>query len=166
MIKLTRYCPSGHNLQPLRYIPVIKTDACDVIRMNIGWAGGLKGGGEWRRPQQGKCPPAYIVVLQDLYLRKTGTVDHGIAALTILLSAAEKGLGGCMFTSINKKPLIDYFKIQEKYKILMVIALGKPKEMVIIDDATPSDDLIYWRDKDGNNHVPMLKSEYYIIDES
>lgn len=71
-----------------------------------------------------------------------------------------------MFTSINKKPLIDYFKIQEEYQLLMVIALGNPKEMVIIDDATPSDDLIYWRDKDGNHHVPKLKSEYYIIDES
>jgi len=45
------------------------------------------------------------------------------------------------------------FSIPEKYEILLVLALGKPVEKVILDIIKDSD-VRYWRDKNMNHHVP------------
>ena len=67
--------------------------------------------------------------------------DEGIAAQTILLSAAEKGLGGCMFASINIPELNSKLEIPSELSARMVIALGYPKETVVIDEASEGDNL-------------------------
>jgi len=62
-------------------------------------------------------------------------LDTGIAAQTILLGAVEVGLGGCMIGSIDRAALKSALHIPESFEILLVIALGKPKEEIVIDES-------------------------------
>ncbi len=49
---------------------------------------------------------------------------------------------------------IDGLDIPEKYKILLVIALGAPKEDIMIEPLGPDGSVRYWRDEKGIHHVP------------
>jgi len=80
--------------------------------------------------------------------------DHGIAAQSILLGAAEKGLGGCMIGTVQREELRNALDIPARYEILLVLALGKPREKVVIEAADNTGDIKYWRDSQGTHHVP------------
>jgi hypothetical protein len=43
--------------------------------------------------------------------------------------------------------------IPERYEILLVLALGRPIEKVVVDDIIAGD-FKYWREEDGTHHVP------------
>jgi nitroreductase len=90
---------------------------------------------------------------------------NGIAAQTILLGATEKGFGGCMMAAVDKDELRQFLNIQPKYEILLVIALGKPKEKVVLDELPPGVDTTYWRDKDDVHHVPQRRLVDVIVAE-
>ncbi len=51
-----------------------------------------------------------------------------------------------------------------QYEILLVLALGKPREQVVIDEVGPNGDIKYWRDSDGVHHVPKRSLQELIID--
>jgi nitroreductase len=70
-----------------------------------------------------------------------------------LLGATEAGLGGCIIGSIKRDELSDELSIPDNFEILLIVALGKPVENVIIEDIKNAD-VKYWRDKDKNHHVP------------
>ncbi|KPK96061.1 nitroreductase, partial [bacterium SM23_31] len=90
--------------------------------------------------------------------------DHGIAAQSILLGAVEKGFGGGIIASIKKDELREALHIEPRYEILLVIALGKPKETVVIDTVGPDGDIKYWRDGEGVHHVPKRTLNEIIIE--
>ena len=48
-------------------------------------------------------------------------------------------------------------------ELLLVIALGKPKEEVVIDDLTPEGDIKYWRDDGKVHHVPKRTLDELIL---
>lgn len=151
LVDLARLSSSGANLQSLKYLLSTEPERNARIFATLGWAGYLK---EWDGPKEGERPSGYIVVLFDQSIAKTPFWDHGIAAQSILLGAAERGLGGCMFGNIRKDELRTSLGIEDHLEILLVIALGKPKEEVRLVPLGPDGDVKYYRDAYGIHYVP------------
>lgn len=159
-IELARCSPSAANLQPLKYVLSCDSHKNALIFPHLAWAGYLK---SWPGPIEGERPPAYIIILGDTEISKSFGCDHGIAAQSILLGAAEKGLQGCIIGSVNRKALQEVLKIPSRYEILLVLALGKPKETAILETVKTSGDIKYWRDEKDVHHVPKRSLEDIII---
>lgn len=153
MVNCARLIPSAQNLQPLKYL-VVDGKERELVFQTLKWAGYLT---EWDGPSEGERPAAYIVILSDTEISKNVKWDHGIAAQTILLCSMSHGIGGCIIGSVNKAQLSDSLYIPERYTIELVIALGYPKEKVVIDEINDGDDIRYYRDKDETHHVPKRK---------
>jgi nitroreductase len=151
LVDLARLTGSAGNKQPLKYIISSDPSTNASIFSTLAWAGYLK---DWPGPEEGERPSAYIVMLGDTAISNSYNFDNGIAAQTILLGAVEKGLGGCMILSIRKEQLRELLNIPAQFEILLVIALGKPRETVILEDIGADGDVKYWRDNDGKHHVP------------
>lgn len=164
LVDLARLSASAANRQPLRYILSTDREINAEIFPTLGWAGYLK---DWPGPIEGERPAAYIVVLADttLSLPAYVGVDHGLAAQNILLGAVERGLGGCIIGSVKRDQLRQVLAIPERYEILVVLALGKPKETVVVEEIGPDGDIKYWRDADGVHHVPKRRLTDLIIGE-
>ena len=160
LIDLARLSASGSNLQPLKYIISYKPQKNALIFQHLAWAGYLK---DWPGPEEGEKPAAYIIILGDTKIKKDFGCDHGIAAQSILLGAVENGFGGCMFGSIKREKLRQTLKIPSRYEILLVLAIGKPKETVVIESTGETKDIKYWRDSEGIHHVPKRSLEEIII---
>jgi nitroreductase len=154
LVDLARLTPSGQNKQTLKYYLARSKESNEKIFKTLAWARDLK---DWGGPPAGERPSAYIVICQDREYRMAGGVDHGITAQTILLGATEMGLGGCMLGNIKREELQDALDLPQQYEILLVVALGKPKETIVIDEIDPDGDITYWRDKDQVHHVPKRK---------
>ncbi|MCD6436237.1 MAG: nitroreductase family protein [Clostridiales bacterium] len=161
LIDLARLSSSGKNIQALKYILSYSEETNEKVFKNLKWAGYLK---DWDGPIDGEKPSAYIIMLLDLELTNYCYWDHGIAAQSILLGATELNIGGCMFGAIDKVNLAKDFDIDPRYEIKMVIALGKPKENVILDEIGENGGIKYWRDDDKTHHVPKRKLEDLILD--
>ncbi len=151
LIDLARLSASAANRQPLKYILSNERETNTVIFSRLKWAGYLK---DWDGPEEGERPSAYIIVLGDTEISSSFDCDHGIASQSILLGATEMGLGGCMVGSIERKNLREDLHIPNQYKILLVIALGKPKEKIVIETTGADGNIKYWRDESGTHHVP------------
>jgi len=160
LIDLARFTPSAKNLQPLKYIISCSEKTNNLIFRNLFWAGYLK---NWPGPEKGERPSAYIVILGDKKLTDNYFCDPGIVAQTILLGAVEKKLGGCIFGSINYKGLRKDLIITDEFNILYVIAIGKPKEKVVIKELPENGDIKYWRDKNQVHYVPKRSLNEIII---
>ena len=162
LVNLARMSASGANLQPLKYILSCDPSKNTDIFSCLAWAGYLK---DWPGPAEGERPAAYIVILGDTSISENAGCDHGIAAQTILLGAREKGLAGCMLGSIDRNALRDSLNIPSQLKILLVIAIGKPREQVELETIGSDNSIRYWRDNEGVHHVPKRKLEDLIVAE-
>ena len=161
-VNLARMSASGANLQPLKYILSCDPRKNAEIFSCLAWAGYLK---DWPGPGEGERPAAYIVVLGDTSISESAGCDHGIAAQTILLGAREKGLAGCMLGSIDRNALRDSLNIPSQLKILLVLAIGKPREQVVLETVGSDSSIRYWRDNEDVHHVPKRKLEDLIVAE-
>ena len=160
LIDLARLSPCGRNIQGLRYMLSNIEEKNEKIFKNIFWAGYLK---DWDGPKKGERPSAYIVILEDTTLGNINKQDQGIAVQSILLGAVEENLGGCIIGNINKKDLRIELNIDEKYEIALVLALGYPKEEVVIENMGKNNDVKYWRDELLIHHVPKRSLDDLII---
>jgi nitroreductase len=160
LIELARLSASAANLQPLKYIISCDEEKNNKIFPCTKWAGYLS---DWDGPGEGERPSAYILILGDNEIAKSFGCDHGIAAQNILLGAVEKGLGGCILGAVKRKALHEELDIPSKYEVLLVVALGKPNEEVVVDKACDGD-IKYWRDDKGVHHVPKRPTEEIILD--
>ncbi|MHB8111416.1 MAG: nitroreductase family protein [Syntrophorhabdaceae bacterium] len=150
LVEMARLSPSQKNLQPLKYIISHNPNRNSGIFSCLAWAGYLK---DWPGPEEGQRPGAYIIILGDTTIAPDFGFDHGIAAQTILLGATETGLGGCIIANINRDRLSTLLRIPQKYQILLVIALGKPREEVVMGEIRDGN-IRYWRDENQVHHVP------------
>jgi len=151
LLNHVRQSASGANLQPLKFIISNSVDKNEMIFPTLSWAGYIK---EWTGPEEGEKPSAYIILLGDTELAKSFQYDAGIASQSITLGAAELGLGACLIGSIKRDELRNTLSIPEQYEILLVIALGKPAENVVIDKLDEDGEIKYWRDEKDVHHVP------------
>lgn len=161
LVDLARCTPSTVNSQALKFKLVCNAKENEKVFETLAWAGLLK---DWDGPIEGERPSAYIIILCDLSVGKDKRFDDGIAAQTIMLGAAEKGLGGCIFGSVKRELLATNLGIDpEKYSVDLVLALGKPKEEVKIVDLPESGSTAYYRDENGVHYVPKRALDDIIL---
>ncbi|MHC4599479.1 MAG: nitroreductase family protein [Planctomycetota bacterium] len=161
LTELARLCPSGANHQPLRFLLSADPETNGRIFPHLRWAGYLK---DWAGPAEAERPTAYVIILGDTAVAKAFGVDHGIAAQTLMLGAAERGFAGCMIGSIDRDGLRQALALPDRYTILLALALGKQAERVVIEDVGPEGDIKYWRDAEGIHHVPKRTLEDLILE--
>ncbi len=159
IVGLVRWCPSGRNAQPLRYAIIDTEEECARIFPFLAWAGYLT---DWAGPEEGERPAAYLVQLLDTRVVESCLCDDRIQVQTIMLGVAEKGYGGCIIKAFKNEMLREVLALPEYMKILYVLALGKPKEQVMIEEMQ-GEDYKYWRDADGIHHVPKRKEKELIF---
>ena len=149
LVEAARLTPSAGNLQRLRYLALTDPDEVSALTRGVKWAGYLT---DWDGPAENEAPTAYLLLLSP---ESTGVsqIDVGIAAETILLAAAERGLGGCMILNFPKEELTERYRLAGKYRIELVISLGVPAEKVEIEELKDGD-VKYYRDEAGTHHVP------------
>ena len=160
LVDLARLSASAANMQPLRYMLSCDAQRNAEIFDCLAWAAYLK---DWPGPEAGERPSAYIVMLEDTRISHPLHIDHGIAAQSILLGATDRGLGGCMLGAIDKPRLRKALEIPAHYEILLVLALGKPRETVVVDAVGADGDIKYWRDSAGVHHVPKRRLDDIIV---
>ena len=151
LAEIIRFCPSAGNLQPLRCRIVYTEEECRAVFETLRWAAYLPQG---TVPPHGRQGISYIVLLNDTRVApKTEAFlrDTGIAAQTILLYAADNGLGGCMIGNADTAALKECLHLGERYDVTLVLAIGVPDEAPVIVDA--GEDIRYYR-RDGVQYVP------------
>lgn len=89
--------------------------------------------------------------------------DAGIAAQTIMLGATQAGFGGCMLASVAPD-LLDALGVRcvqggkdVGLQLLLVLALGKPAEKVVLEPVGSEHGTTYWRDADGRTTCPSAR---------
>ncbi|UCH14486.1 MAG: nitroreductase family protein [Bacteroidales bacterium] len=160
LVNLARLSGSSSNLQGLKFFLSVDSEMNSRIFKYLKWAYYLK---NWDGPAEGERPGGYIIILGDTEIHSTIDTDVGIAAQSILLGAAEKGLGGCMIGSVDRPGLRKELNIKEQYQIPLVIALGKPDEKIVLDKVEDTGNIQYWRDENDVHHVPKRSLDDIII---
>ncbi len=160
LVDLARLSASGANRQPLKYYLSCDPETNARIFARLAWAGYLS---DWPGPEEGERPAAYILILGDKEISTSFGVDPGIAAQSILLGAVEQGLGGCIIASVQRDELRRDLQLDERYEILLALALGKPKEIVVLDPVGADGSIEYWRDDGGRHHVPKRSLDELIV---
>lgn len=161
LVNLARLSASAANLQPLKYVLCCNPEKNAEIFPCLAWAAYLK---DWPGPQEGERPSGYIVVLGDTAIAQDFGCDHGIACQSILLGAREKGLAGCMLGAVNREKLRDVLNLSAQLKILLVLALGVPREEIFIEPLGADGSIRYWRDGRGAHHVPKRSLKDIVIE--
>jgi len=159
LVDLARMSASAANRQPLKYLLYTSPEDCARIFPSLAWAGYLK---DWVGPERGERPSAYIIINGDTHITESFSVDHGIAAQSIMLGATEAGLGGCIIASVKRQELREELQIPLHLEILLVLALGKPGEKVVLEELR-NNDIKYWRDENDIHHVPKRRLDDLIL---
>ena len=159
-VDLARCSASARNSQPLKYILSSEETLNAKIFEHLAWAGYLS---TWDGPEDGERPSAYLIMLHDKQIEGNYLCDDGIAIQSILLGAVEAGFGGCIIHSVNRNKIREILDLENRFEILHVLALGKPKETVVMDEIK-NDDVKYWRDENQVHHVPKRSLDEIIIE--
>lgn len=159
-----RLTPSAVNLQPLKYRIVDTREGVEKILPHTAWAGLLK---DVKLPPEGHHPAAFVVICHDTTIREnpgSSATDVGIAAMTLLLSATEAGYGGCMIGAFDRDRVGEVLRIPEKYVPVLLVALGKPDELVFLAEPKDPANVAYYRDDHNLHFVPKRKLDDIIIE--
>jgi len=158
-VNLARLSASSRNQQALKFKLFYDLKECEKMFSCLSWAGYLS---DWTGAAPGERPAAYIMILGDMQLGTNFDTDLGIAAQSIMLGAVEAGYGGCMIASVNRDRARDIFALKDIFEILLVLALGKPAEKVVIEPMKEGN-IEYWRDSKGIHHVPKRALNELIV---
>ena len=153
-----RLCASGANKQRLRVAIINNEKDNGELFSTLKFAGYLT---DWEGPSESERPAAYYVICSESDLDSLLAIDLGIFAQSLLLSAIERGIGGCMFRSYNAARVSEIIGVNGM-KPHLVIALGYPSEIVEIVDVKDGD-IKYYRGEDDVHYVPKYSAEQLII---
>lgn len=151
LVGLVPHCPSARNMQPLKFMLSHTAERNALIFPTLAWAGYLR---TWPGPAEGERPAAYIVMLEDQQLSRSTAIDQGIVAQTIMLGAAERGLGGCIIAAFKREQLAQVLGLPEHLPPVLVLALGYPSEQVRIVPMPADGSVEYYRNSDDVHCVP------------
>lgn len=157
LVDCARLTASSVNVQPLKFYIAWEKDEVDRIQPLTKWAKALK---EITLPHPGMCPTAFVVILQDTSISDNfprHMRDVGVVAQTMLLRAAEMGLGGCMIGSFAAGSVREVLNLPENLAPLLVVAIGEPAETVEIREIDPGESTQYYRDENDVHYVPKRK---------
>ncbi|MDE7409575.1 MAG: nitroreductase family protein [Muribaculaceae bacterium] len=162
LVELTRYCHSGRNAQPLKYVIACEPSLCAKIYPVLKWAGYFS---DWDGPEQGERPAAYLVQCLDTRYGKDCLCDDGLQLEAISLGMKTFGLGGCIIKAFNAPLLSEVLGLESRFQPRYVLALGYPVEEVRIEDMSGEEDadFKYYRTPDGVHHVPKRPLSELII---
>lgn len=162
LVELTRYCHSGRNAQPLRYVPVVNAEIRQKVFMTLKWAGYYK---DWDGPEAGERPAAYLIQCLDTYYGKDCLCDDGLQLEAISLGMRTLGLGGCIIKAFNAPLLSEVLKLDSRFLPRYVLAVGYPSEEVRLEDMNGEKDadFKYYRTPEGIHHVPKRPLSELVI---
>lgn len=160
LIDTSRLAASAANLQPLKY-RIVTGDECKSVQPLTKWAGALP---ELELPPEGHMPTAFILICHDTAVSKItdcSAMDVGIAAQTLVLAAAEAGIGSCMIASFDRT-ISEVLGLPDELVPRLLIALGRPAETQIL--CAPKDGSVkYFRDDAGLHFVPKRPLDEVVI---
>lgn len=156
-----RHCPAAMNLQALKYR--IITDADEVAKLLplTRWAASLG----IELPPKEEEPRAFVVMCHDTSLapiKPIFMIDVGIAAQTVMLSAAESGYGGCMLGAFDEIKVRECLGLSEAYTPVLILGLGEPRDEVRLTEARDGE-VRYYRDGENVHYVPKRPLDEIII---
>lgn len=160
LIDLARVCPSGKNLQPLKYITIDNESFKAELFPHLRWAGALK---EWDGPAEGERPTAYVALVLDKNIGSSAGQDVGIVAQTMQLAAMDKGIGSCMIGAFIKPEVTRVLGLDDSQEIQLILALGYPGEERVLVDADDKTGVTYYRDDKGVHYIPKRSSSELLL---
>ena len=164
LVDCARLTASSINMQPICYYLAWEKEEVDRIQGLTKWAGALP---QMELPHPGMRPTAFIVICQDTEVSASLAKfqkDVGIAAQTMLLAATEMGLGGCMIGNFPAGTLKETLGLPENLAPLLVVAIGKPAEKIVLTEIGKEESTNYYRDENDVHYVPKRKLEDIALD--
>jgi nitroreductase len=153
LVNSARLAPSGANLQPLEFVVVDEEELRRKLFPCLRWAAYIAPEGN---PKPGCEPTAYVVILVNVDVRKSGFErDVGAAVENMILTAWEERLGSCWIGNADLSRIQKMLKVPGNYKVDSVLALGYPDEEPIAEEM--EDSVKYWKDSKGRLHVPKRR---------
>ncbi len=155
------HSPAAMNLQTLKYKIIDTPEGVAEILPLTRWAASLS----IKLPPEGHGPSAFIVICHDTTvapLKPIFMIDVGIAAQTVMLSAAEDGFGGCIIGSAAAEKIRDMLKLDSSLEPVLLLGLGIPQDRVVMVEA--KDRVTYYRDENNVHYVPKRSLDEIIID--
>lgn len=153
LVNSARLAPSGANLQPLEFVAIDDEKLRKKLFPYLRWAAYIAPDGN---PRPGCEPTAYVAILVNLDVRKSGfDRDVGAAVENMILTAWEERIGSCWIASADTNKIQKMLKVPENYMVDSVLALGYPDEEPKIEEM--KDSVKYWKDSKGRLHVPKRK---------
>ena len=162
-IDLTRYTASSVNAQPLKYKIVFEKNEVEAVRPLTRWARALP---DMVLPHPNMHATAFIIICQDTDISPNLAryqKDIGIVAQTITLAAVEDGLGGCMIGNFTPDEVKETLNLAENLTPMLIIALGKPAEEIVIKEIDNGESTKYYRDENDIHYVPKRKLKDILI---
>ena len=162
-IDLTRYTASSVNAQPLKYKIVFEKNEVEAVRPLTRWARALP---NMVLPHPNMHATAFIIICQDTDISPNLAryqKDIGIVAQTITLAAVEDGLGGCMIGNFTPDEVKETLNFAENLTPMLIIALGKPAEEIVIKEIDNGESTKYYRDENDVHYVPKRKLKDILI---
>jgi nitroreductase len=163
LVELTRYCPSSVNMQPFKYFISHTAETNAKIQPLTKWARALQPA---EIPKPGHYPTAFIVICYDETVGPGVDrfwKDVGIVAQTIVLGASAMDLGGCLIGNFSPAQISSALDLPQHLRPVLIVAIGKPEETIIVLDAKEGENLSYYRDENDAHYVPKRKLEELLI---